>query len=618
MDRLQVLDHRGHSIDVPSLWRTRRILLVFLRHFGCRFCKQQVQSLKAVASRLREAGTDIVLISLGTPGQISRFREEMQLTDEMEIYVDSKPDAPVAHAAFKLRSSHDLVANPSTQALGQKALDQGFTDGGYGDGGTFTSPVGPYTGDVFQIGGVFILGEGNLCEFAFRSKHAGDHPTSAAILEAVTGVSADGAEIMYPATGAWLHRLRAENYIHDAHMEPRGGLAPSGLQAGLLCLAVALVCAGGYALADAPPPPPPPPPSGPLSAMLQAFGKISGEAPEPQASVARHAAAAPVAAVASVLAVAAAAAAVLVRFLRQLRWLPSTASRLPNASSVRLFDPNDIDELAIERQLVSCNCGRVTDATDMEKTYSEFTEEELVGIDTLATLDALGSMSFSDAPAIGAHEKCPISNPDVHQLRLANCYMREFLAKPHPLLGRAGPTCPFVPKALKLSSLRIAVIRSGPMPLDAEMRALVRGFIPIFENLPPRDGPTAVYKALLLLFPDVPLSHANRVIDGTQAALKEEFVARGLMLGEFHLANNASGLHNSRFFPLRTVSPTLAIRHMVPQDLVFLTGEQYPPQRRIAFLRSYVAKMANKKGAKAQDDLMYAREQLRLLEASEN
>ena len=34
----------------------------------------------------------------------------------------------------------------------------------------------------------------------------------------------------------------------------------------------------------------------------------------------------------------------------------------------------------------------------------------------------------------------------------------------HPLLGRAGPTCPFVPKALKLSSIRVAVLRVGANP----------------------------------------------------------------------------------------------------------------------------------------------------------
>jgi len=184
------------------------------------------------------------------------------------------------------------------------------------------------------------------------------------------------------------------------------------------------------------------------------------------------------------------------------------------------------------------------------------------------------------------------------------------------LLGRKGPTCPFVPKALKISSMRLAVIRSGAAPSMAEMSELVSGFIDVFERLEPTSGPQAVFKALLLLFPDVPLESAPMLIDGTQAMLKEAFVEKGLMLGEFHLANNSSGLHNPQFYPLRTICPTLAIRHMVPQDLVFLTGDQYPPARRIAFLRSYVGKMADAKGSKAHTDkdIVHAKELLRQLE----
>ena len=108
--------------------------------------------------------------------------------------------------------------------------------------------------------------------------------------------------------------------------------------------------------------------------------------------------------------------------------------------------------------------------------------------------------------------------------------MREFLSKPHPLLGRRGPTCPFVPKALKIASMRLAVIRSGAAPSMAQMSELVRGFIEVFEHLEPRSGPQAVFKALLLLFPDVPLESAPMLIDGTQAMLKEAFVEKGCII----------------------------------------------------------------------------------------
>lgn len=33
-----------------------------------------------------------------------------------------------------------------------------------------------YPGDVFQVGGCFVLGAGNLCDFAHRSEYAGVYP----------------------------------------------------------------------------------------------------------------------------------------------------------------------------------------------------------------------------------------------------------------------------------------------------------------------------------------------------------------------------------------------------------------------------------------------------------
>jgi len=69
----------------------------------------------------------------------------------------------------------------------------------------------------------------------------------------------------------------------------------------------------------------------------------------------------------------------------------------------------------------------------------------------------------------------------------------------------------------------------------------------------------------------VPGPELRQVIDGVQLALKPEFLAKGLMVGEFHRLNNACGLRNSSFYPLRTPSPCLAVRKIVPTDLAFMS-----------------------------------------------
>ena len=48
-----------------------------------------------------------------------------------------------------------------------------------------------------------------------------------------------------------------------------------------------------------------------------------------------------------------------------------------------------------------------------------------------------------------------------------------------------------------------------------------------------------------------------------------------LYTGEFHKYNNTSGLRNAEFYPLRTPTPCIAIRHMVPTDLAFMALDKY-------------------------------------------
>ena len=70
--------------------------------------------------------------------------------------------------------------------------------------------------------------------------------------------------------------------------------------------------------------------------------------------------------------------------------------------------------------------------------------------------------------------------------------------------------------------------------------------------------------------------------------MKESFVEKGLMCGEFHETNNGSGLRNSNFYPLRTPYPCLAIRHMVPGDIAFMDLATYPPAMRVKLLNGFL------------------------------
>lgn len=153
-------------------------------------------------------------------------------------------------------------------------------------------------------------------------------------------------------------------------------------------------------------------------------------------------------------------------------------------------------------------------------------------------------------------------------------WVRDYLCQPHPALGRDGPMCPFVPKALQKRLLVGTVHRHVDGPdLDAIMTSLVRE-MERFIEMEPVSGNEAQYKSLMVLFPNLPEGAAYRVIEEAQAALQPRFVPNGLMVGEFHGAPpDKRGLWNSDFKPLWSPVPMLVIRHMVPTDVLFLKDD---------------------------------------------
>jgi hypothetical protein len=179
-------------------------------------------------------------------------------------------------------------------------------------------------------------------------------------------------------------------------------------------------------------------------------------------------------------------------------------------------------------------------------------------------------------------------------LRCIAEWIREFLARPHPELGRHGSVCPFVPVALGFDTIWMAEV-PGTTPSFEHISSIITEYRNVFLETEPKSGPDAINKAFLVVFPSLARNgDGAAVVDKVQASLKRYFVDMGLMLGEFHSGNETPGLRNSDFRPLRSPIPMLAIRHMVESDLPFLTRKYYSPQVRSSFLRSYLFRLGGK------------------------
>ncbi|BAZ38582.1 hypothetical protein NIES4101_45210 [Calothrix sp. NIES-4101] len=182
---------------------------------------------------------------------------------------------------------------------------------------------------------------------------------------------------------------------------------------------------------------------------------------------------------------------------------------------------------------------------------------------------------------------------DLPYLIEISTWVRNFLAKPHPDLGRSGKVCPYVPFALKADTIQLAVIRPEKL-IQQEIEDIVRKYRDVFLQAEPTTGEATIYKVFLLIFPSIQIENTPTLIDEVQQKLKPYFVEAGMMLGEFHMRNQSPGLHNSDFRPLRSPVPILAIRFMVEQDLPFLKSSHDAPQIRIKYLETYLQRFAKK------------------------
>ncbi|WP_034482661.1 DUF6875 domain-containing protein [Actinomadura oligospora] len=155
-----------------------------------------------------------------------------------------------------------------------------------------------------------------------------------------------------------------------------------------------------------------------------------------------------------------------------------------------------------------------------------------------------------------------------HPLDVITRWVRDYLCRPHPELGRSGAVCPYTRQALEGGRLLGAVWPTrpdGPEQVARVMRRYLSWFVAR------QDGADDPHRALLVAFPGVDEPDWGTIIEGAQRRLKPSFVRHGLMVGEFHPGPPAAqGIRNPGFRPLRSPLPILAVRPMVRSDLPFL------------------------------------------------
>jgi len=120
-----------------------------------------------IKDQLASAGVALVAVGSGTPEQAGKFVKKFKFKGEM--YVDQKL---LTYKAFKLVRGLLRTLGPSSLLRGAAAMKKGFRQG-------------RSAGDLWQQGGLFIIGPGPQLDFQHRNRVAGDHADLDAVLKVV-------------------------------------------------------------------------------------------------------------------------------------------------------------------------------------------------------------------------------------------------------------------------------------------------------------------------------------------------------------------------------------------------------------------------------------------------
>ena len=147
-----------HSRESP-------LLVVFLRHLGCTFCREACSDLAEQRDRIETAGARIVLVGMTPDAALSKFCTRYGLADVLRV---SDPSA-------ELYEAFELKRGTLGQLFGLRVWVRGFVAGvlrGHW--------VGRLQGDGFRMPGAFLVKDGGIVR-AYRHLTAADRPDYCAL-----------------------------------------------------------------------------------------------------------------------------------------------------------------------------------------------------------------------------------------------------------------------------------------------------------------------------------------------------------------------------------------------------------------------------------------------------
>ncbi|GAB2300558.1 hypothetical protein Dimus_034599 [Dionaea muscipula] len=175
LETVEVFDLNGKGIPITDLWKDRKVVVAFARHFGCVLCRKRADYLAAKKEQMDVAGVALVLIGPGSVDQAIAFSQQTNFKGE--VYADPN------HAAYEALRLISGVSTTFTPKAGLKIL-QSYMEG-YRQDWKLSFEKQTVTSGGWQQGGIIVAGPGKSnISYIHKDKEAGDDPPIEDILKA--------------------------------------------------------------------------------------------------------------------------------------------------------------------------------------------------------------------------------------------------------------------------------------------------------------------------------------------------------------------------------------------------------------------------------------------------
>ncbi|KAI4349217.1 hypothetical protein L6164_009837 [Bauhinia variegata] len=175
LETVKVFDLKGNEVSIPDLWKDRKAVVAFSRHFGCVLCRKRADYLASKKALMDAAGVALVLIGPGSVDQANVFADQTKF--QGEIYADPTYSS---YEALKFVSGFSTTFTPKA---GLKII-QLYMEG-YRQDWKLTFEKDTVSRGGWKQGGIIVAGpgKGNI-SYLYKDKEAGDDPEIEDILKA--------------------------------------------------------------------------------------------------------------------------------------------------------------------------------------------------------------------------------------------------------------------------------------------------------------------------------------------------------------------------------------------------------------------------------------------------